>query len=230
MLILAGGKSQRFQSKPLQGLRVSPSGACGGTGRARDGTEPHNKCFIILNNKPLIQHTIDRASSIADEIIVAARDEKQGEQIEHKIPQKIILVFDSLKDAGPLAGLLSGLESASFSLSLVIGCDMPFVSRDVAKFLFEIASTGYDAVVPRWGNGLVEPLHAVYRKKPMLAAIKEATGKGERRIFDVLSRLKNIYFVSVKEIKEIDPSLKTFININTPEELNKIQISRFFLV
>ncbi|MDI6885579.1 MAG: CTP synthase (glutamine hydrolyzing) [archaeon] len=29
-------------AKPLQGLRVSPSGACGGTGRARDGAEPHN--------------------------------------------------------------------------------------------------------------------------------------------------------------------------------------------
>jgi coenzyme F420 hydrogenase subunit beta len=27
--------------KPLQGLRVSPSGACGGTGGARDGAEPH---------------------------------------------------------------------------------------------------------------------------------------------------------------------------------------------
>jgi len=29
------------KSKPLQGLRVSPSWACGGTGRARDGAEPH---------------------------------------------------------------------------------------------------------------------------------------------------------------------------------------------
>ncbi|MDI6886511.1 MAG: hypothetical protein QMD22_09295 [archaeon] len=27
--------------KPLQGLRVSPSGACGDTGRAREGAEPH---------------------------------------------------------------------------------------------------------------------------------------------------------------------------------------------
>ena len=198
VLILAGGKSQRFQH--------------------------FDKCFITLNNKPLIQHTIDKASSVADEIIVAVRDKKQGEQIANKIPKQIVLVFDSLKEVGPLAGVLSGLKRASFSFSLVVGCDMPFVNPDVAKFLFEIASTGYDAVVPKWENGLVEPLHAVYRKEPMLAAIKEATGRSKRKIFDVLSQLKNIYFVPVKEIREIDPSLNTFININTPEELEKFQI------
>jgi len=198
VLILAGGKSQRFQH--------------------------FDKCFITLNNKPLIQHTIDKASSVADEIIVAVRDKKQGEQIANKIPKQIVLVFDSLKEVGPLAGVLSGLKRASFSFSLVVGCDMPFVNPDVAKFLFEIASTGYDAVVPKWENGLVEPLHAVYRKEPMLAVIKEATGRSKRKIFDVLSQLKNIYFVPVKEIREIDPGLNTFININTPEELEKFQI------
>ena len=31
----------KAHDKPLQGLRVSPSGACGGTGGARDGAEPH---------------------------------------------------------------------------------------------------------------------------------------------------------------------------------------------
>jgi hypothetical protein len=29
------------KDKPLQGLRVSPSGACGGMGGAHDGAEPH---------------------------------------------------------------------------------------------------------------------------------------------------------------------------------------------
>jgi len=32
--------------KPLQGFRVSPSGACGGTGGARDGAEPHIAVFF----------------------------------------------------------------------------------------------------------------------------------------------------------------------------------------
>ena len=200
VLILAGGKSQRFQH--------------------------FDKCFLSINNKPLIQHVIDRISPVADEIIVAVRDRKQGEQIRDEIPNKVVLVFDSLEGFGPLAGFLAGLKRASFPYSLVIGCDMPFVNPDVVKFLFEIASTGYDAVVPRWENGQVEPLHAVYRKEPILTAIKEAAGKGDGKIFTVLSQLKKVYFLPVSKIREIDPRLKTFTNINTAEELGKIQISR----
>jgi len=195
-LILAGGKSQRFY--------------------------PFDKCFSTLNNKPLIQHAIDRISSVADEIIVAARDEEQGGRIKKiiKNSNKIVFVFDSSKDVGPLAGFLSGLERASFSYSIVIGCDMPFIDPGVAKFLFEIASSaGYDAVVPKWENGMLEPLHAVYRNEPMLAAIKEAAKRGEGKIFTVLSQLKKVYFLSVSKIREIDPCLKTFTNINTAEEL-----------
>lgn len=199
VLVLAGGKSHRFQS--------------------------FDKCFITFNNKPLIQHAIDKISTVADEIIVAARDKKQGEQIRTKISNKIILVFDSLKGFGPLAGFLSGLERASFPYSLVIGCDMPWINERVVELLFEIASTGYDAVVPRWENGMLEPLHAVYQREPMLAAIKEAAKKGDEKIFNVLSQLKNVNFLPMNQIREIDPELKTFANINTPEELKKFQIS-----
>ena len=209
VLILAGGRSQRFQSKPLQGLR----------GR---GAEPHNKCLITLKNKPLILHVIDNLSGVADEIIVAARDEQQGEQIRDKIPDKILLVFDSLRGFGPLAGVISGLEKASFPYSLVIGCDMPFVNEYVVEFLFEVAERGnYDAVVPRWENGMLEPLHAVYKKEPTLTAIKDAIKQGEKRIFTSLSQLKNVNFVPVNKIREIDSDLKTFRNINTPAELEK---------
>ncbi len=200
-LIMAGGKSQRFY--PLD-----------------------DKCSTTLNNKPLIQHAINRISSVTEEIIVAARDEEQGGGIKKiiKNSNKIVFVFDSSMGVGPLAGFLSGLERASFPYSIVIGCDMPFVDPVVATFLFAMASTGYDAVVPRWENGQVEPLHAVYRKEPMLTAIKETVGKGDGKIFDVLLQLQNVYFLPVARIREIDPSLKTFTNINSHEELKKYGI------
>jgi len=168
-----------------------------------------------------MHHAIDTLSGPADEIIVAARDEQQGEQIRAKVPDRIILVFDSLKGLGPLAGFIAGLERASFAYSFVIGCDMPFVNERVVDWLFEIASTGYDAVVPRWENGMLEPLHAVYRKEPMLAAIKEAAKQGDAKISYVISQLKDVCFLPVNQIREIDPRLETFTNINTPEALKK---------
>ncbi len=196
VIILAGGKGQRFQLR--------------------------DKCFITLNNKPLIQHVIDNLSSVTDEIIAAARDEQQGEQIRDALPNNIVLVFDSLNGFGPLAGILSGLERASSSYSFVIGCDMPFVNRYVVKFLFEVAERGdYDAVVPRWENGMVEQLHAVYKREPMLAAIRDSIKKGDAKILNALSRLKNVNYIPMNTIRDIDTELKTFWNINTPKELKK---------
>ena len=98
---------------------------------------------------------------------------------------------------------------------------MPFINERVVDALFEIAFTGYDAVVPRWENGMVEPLHAVYRREPMLAAIREAVGRGEGKILTALSQLKNVYFLPIDRIKGLDPSPRTFTNINTPEELKR---------
>lgn len=196
VLILAGGKSQRFQS--------------------------FDKCFVTLNNKPIIQHAIDNLSSVADEIIVAIRDEQQGGRIREKIPDEIVLVFDTLKGFGPLAGVLSGLERASFPYSFVVGCDMPFINRKVVEFLFEVAERGnYDAVVPRWENGMVEPLHAVYKREPTLAAVKDSIKKGDARVFNLLLRLKSVKFLPMSEIRGIAQELKTFRNVNTPGELEK---------
>jgi len=195
VLILAGGQGRRFHS--------------------------FDKCFATLDKKLLIQHAIDSISDLADEIIVAARDEQQGEQIRARVHNKIDFAFDTLNGFGPLAGFLSGLEQASFAFSLVIGCDMPFVTGSVVNLLFELASTGYDAVVPRWGNGMLEPLHAVYRREPMLAAIRNAVKTGDKKINPVISQLKDVCFLPVNRIRVIDPALKTFRNINTPFELKK---------
>ncbi len=160
---------------------------------------------------------------MADELIVAARDEMQGERIRDVIRnKKVRLVFDTLKGVGPLAGILAGLKEASGSYALVIGCDMPFVNVRVVEFLFELVSMGYDAVVPRWENGMLEPLHAVYRREPMRVAITRATKKQDRvNVFDALSYLKKVEFLSIKRLKVIDPNLNTFTNINTPEQLGR---------
>ena len=195
VLILAGGQGRRFHS--------------------------FDKCFAMLDNKLLIQHAIDNIAGLADEIIVAARDEQQGEKISARVHDKIDFAFDTLNGVGPLSGFLSGLEHASFAFSLVIGCDMPFVTESVVNLLFEIASTGYDAVVPRWENGMLEPLHAVYRREPMLAAIRDTVKRGDGMIYHAISQLKDVCFLPVNRIREIDPELKSFRNINTPFELKK---------
>ncbi|MHC1636186.1 MAG: molybdenum cofactor guanylyltransferase [Candidatus Methanospirareceae archaeon] len=195
-IILAGGKSRRFLL---------------------------DKPFFIFHNKELINHVIERVSCVVDEIIVAARDEEQIKKLKGICKKDVIFVFDHFKNFGPLAGILSGLERASYPYSLIIACDMPYINEKVVEFLFSIAykDKSYDAVVPRWENGMVEPLHAVYKSKEMLRATKEVIMRGERVILAALSLL-NVEFVPVGEIRKIDPELRTFFNLNTPSDMDML--------
>ncbi|PXF52699.1 MAG: molybdenum cofactor guanylyltransferase [Candidatus Methanophagaceae archaeon] len=198
IVILAGGESQRFQSYS------------------------YDKCLSTLNDLPLLQHTIDRVAEVAaDEVIVAARDRKQGEEIRNRTTGDFSIVFDYINDFGPLSGFLAALEHTSCYWCLIIGCDMPFINPEVVEFLFDIIAASrsrYDAVVPCWENGMLEPLHAVYRRESTLSAIKNAVVEGDRRLSNLLAQL-DVYLLPVEKIREIDPDLETFTNINTPAEL-----------
>jgi molybdopterin-guanine dinucleotide biosynthesis protein A len=68
----------------------------------------------------------------------------------------------------------------------VIACDMPFVTRDVAR-LAVAASRTCDAAVPRI-DGRPEPVCAAYRKSA-LPMITEALDAGNRKAADVLATL-----------------------------------------
>ena len=190
-VILAGGRCQRFF--------------------------PVEKCIALFKGKPLILHVVERLRSVASAIVVVARDEEQGAVLKCEIPHEITLTFDRIQNFGPLAGILAGLQASSNPFSIVVGCDMPFLSEEALKFLAEQRSN-YDAVVPLWEDGKIEPLHAIYRKKAMLKATKEAIRKGEHKISFAISSLK-VNFVPVAKIRKFDPPLRTFTNINTPEDL-----------
>jgi len=55
----------------------------------------------------------------------------------------------------------------------------------------------------------------------MIKATKKAIEAGETIILAPLFRL-NVNFVGIEEIKKLDPNLRTFMNINTPEDMQKI--------
>jgi molybdopterin-guanine dinucleotide biosynthesis protein A len=193
-IILAGGRGQRVQ-------------AC-------------DKCLLPLGSKPLILHVVEKLETVADELIIAARDEQQGAAIKEWVPNTIALVYDSVEGFGPLAGFLAGLARAAAPFALVIGCDMPFVDPKVVEQLFAVAlQWDYDAVVPQWENGMLEPLHAVYKCEPTLAAVRDAIRRGDEKLANVLARLRDVHFLPIAELKEIAPDLRTFRNINTYAEL-----------
>ena len=192
-IILAGGKSTRINM---------------------------NKSMAQIGNKKMIEHVLDNVSGIVDEVLVVAGDVGQREKISTVICGAR-LTYDSIPGYGPVAGILAGLQCAKGDYVMVVACDMPFVNPDVVDFLFSLAE-GYDAVVPRWPDGNIEPLHAIYKRKSGIKACEGAIQKDDRRIISPLKALSRVMYVSMEKIKEIDPELRTFINVNTMADLERI--------
>jgi molybdopterin-guanine dinucleotide biosynthesis protein A len=177
------------------------------------------KALLDINGKPLLAYVIESLEKVVDNIIISVRDRTQGELLESQFPG-FAFAYDMHKNTGPLAGILSGLILSRDEFCFIAACDMPFINDKVVRMLFQ-KSEFYDAAIPRWKDGFLEPLHAVYRCEPMILETKKAIERGETIILSPVFKLK-INYVDINEIKKLDPELKTFMNINTREDMQKI--------
>lgn len=174
------------------------------------------KALMDFKGKPLIAYVIGILGKVVDNIIISVRDKEQGELLDVHVPG-YRFAYDKYTNAGPISGMLSGLSLCQDEYCFAAACDMPFINGDVVKMLFK-KSECHDAAIPRHDDGFLEPLHAVYRCEPMIREIKKAIDVNETILLAPISRLDANY-VGMGEIKKIDPMLRTFMNINTYEDM-----------
>ena len=177
-----------------------------------------NKAMIEFKGKPLLRHVVDQCISIAAKVVVVIGREDAPEHYSRILPQNVELAMDISRHKNPVNGIASGVEHLNTTYTLVLPCDTPFVRSDVLRFLFEKAH-GYDAVVPLWPNGHIEPLHAIYKLEPTRCALQEVFGDENPRVSNLIERLEKVRYIDTEEIKELDPLLACFMNINSLHEL-----------
>jgi molybdopterin-guanine dinucleotide biosynthesis protein A len=61
-------------------------------------------------------------------------------------------------------------------------------------------------------------MHAVYRVAACRKAIRDALARDERRMISFLDRVRTRR-VNEGELRRLDPELRSFFNVNTPEDL-----------
>jgi len=168
---------------------------------------------MVFKDKPLIAHIYEVVREIFPHVSIIS-------SYHESIPGlKAPILKDFFPVQGPLVGIVSALLNAPTDYTFVVGCDMPFVRKDVITSIIEQAR-GEDVVIPRTNKGY-EPLHALYRRSclaPMLCAIERGV-IGVRQTFP---------FLSVRVLEEADcffrNGLFTFTNVNTEEELSRAEI------
>lgn len=163
-----------------------------------------DKALLLLEGKPLWKVQRDKLSSIADEVLISARE---GMLETPVIP-------DRMPGLGPLGGLESALSVASHERVVVLGVDMPGMTAAYLHSLLEEASADC-GVVPMLA-GYFQGLAAVYPRS-LLPLVREVLA-GEDHSMQHLNRvavergLMNVRMVSEEE-------LPLFQNWNTPEDL-----------
>jgi molybdopterin-guanine dinucleotide biosynthesis protein A len=95
---------------------------------------------------------------------------------------------------------------------------MPFVKSEVLKLLFDKV-IGFDLAIPRWPNGYLEPLHAVYDSNKTRQCLSKLEISNNTRVSDLISRLESVNYLDISEIMKVDPSLRLFFNVNSENEL-----------
>lgn len=172
----------------------------------RIGTD---KALLEFDGQPLIGRVLQRLWLLSDDVIIVAKDTAAYAHLGGRT------VADASPEQAPLIGLQAGLAAARHRLALAVACDMPFLDVRLLRFMI-VASKAYDAVIPRLG-GWPEPLHAVYRVKPCLAAVETALQRGELKMTSFLPHIE-VRYVDESELDLLDPQRLSFFNVNTQED------------
>ena len=173
----------------------------------RMGTD---KATMTFCGRRMIDVVVDRLAPLTDRVIVCARAQAALDQIAAQI------VEDEESFAGPLPALITGLRAAGPGRSVAVACDMPFLNVPLLASIAAMIDDDHDAVVPVTEDG-PQPLHAAYQDcaiEPLLGAL----AAGERSLKGALDRLR-VRWMGEDEWRVLDPSGRSFLNINTPDEL-----------
>jgi len=130
---------------------------------------------------------------------------------------EVRIVRDEREYEGPLRALALGLSAIRNDSAFACACDAPFLRSELASALCAMLAR-YDAVVPEIA-GLLQPLHAVYRKR-CIAAIDSIIAAGEARLVQIVQAV-SVRKVGEQELRALDPDLLSFMNLNTPEDYQR---------
>lgn len=173
-----------------------------------------DKAFIRIGGNTLLDRVHATVRDIFQEIVIVGND-----TLEY-LEWDCLVTADIFPARSSLTGIHAGLSAIRSSRAFFTGCDAPFLKKELIERLLAEAGPNDDVVIPETASGL-EPLCAIYSKKcvrPIEANLR--SGKFQIRRFFKSMRVKK---VPEERLREKDPDLISFFNINTPENLARAE-------
>ncbi|HSD34653.1 MAG TPA: molybdenum cofactor guanylyltransferase MobA [Alphaproteobacteria bacterium] len=192
--------------------RVAGVLLAGGLSRRMGGGD---KTLKPLSGRPVLAHVIDRVRPQVAALALNANGDP-ARFAEYGLP----VVADTVEGfAGPLAGVLAGLDWAARAASecrwlLSAPTDAPFLPKDLAERL--VAASARAEVVVAASGGRSHPVAALWAMS-LREALRAALARGIRKVEDFTRdhRLATVEFPT----EPVDP----FFNLNRPEDLDEAE-------
>jgi molybdenum cofactor guanylyltransferase len=171
------------------------------------------KAMLPFGSECMLQRVVRLVSTVANPIVVVTAPG----QILPRLPDFVAVAEDAVRARGPLEGLAAGLAAFPDDVELVYATatDVPFLKPAWISRLVALAPAN-DLVIP-YLNDHYQPLAAVYRRAPALAAIQTLL-RGDRLRPVFLTEILATRTIMACELKDVDPEFSTLRNLNTPDE------------
>ncbi len=170
-----------------------------------------NKAFAKINNKPMLDHILDVVRDSGSEAILSISD--PVEFADYDYPK----IFDPDPELrSPLNGLLASMRVLpGYFLALTV--DSPGIVPEVLERFMQDAVGETGRPVVAGDDRRIYPFPGVYHADN-IDEFEAAYCSGDYRLTELIASMNPI-IIPLDEIRAIDPGLRSYVNINSPEDL-----------
>ena len=181
----------------------------GGLARRMGGAD---KSSLPVGGERILDRQLSALRAITDSILVVGGAQGRFEALGLRT------VPDAVPAGGALAGIYSAIIASPHAWTLVVACDMPFLSAPLLRELAARRSPLIDVVMPRTLDGL-QPLCALYSER-CASALRARLERGLLRASEVVENVR-VEELGPDEIAAYDPDGLMFVNVNTPHDYER---------
>lgn len=207
------------------GAPSRPSGiVLAGGGSTRFGRD---KLAELVEGRTLLERAVDAVSGVCSEVIVALPPDGTDASPDalRRLPLDrsavgvpLRVVHDDREHAGPLHGIVAGLEQAREPIVLVVAGDMPDLQPPVLALLAgRLTATDVDAAA-LVHRGRLMPLPCAVRNGAALVHARRLIAAGEASVVALLRALGAAQIAEF-EWRGLDPAAATLRDVDRPGDL-----------
>jgi molybdopterin-guanine dinucleotide biosynthesis protein A len=182
---------------------------------------PFLKGFLTVQGRAVIERILETLSRVFEKVVISTN------MPERYFYLGVPLVGDILNEKGPITGILSIVSSSREESVFVVACDMPFINEKLVRYMIEsyesekkvAGQKEVDAVIPVF-EGKTEPLFGIYTRRT-IETMEAMIVTGKKSLITMLSCM-SVKYIGDEEVRAIDPSGRSFANINTIEDYERI--------